>query len=511
MTAPSNHLGLEPETDPIALATGQVLARWARRYAPVVVGVALVGGLLAVAPSTVPSTPPFDFDFAEFEEASDLGVSPEGSSAAVPPTSPHPVPPIPSGAPPTDAGSNAGVEVPPEPGTPPIRPIDPVNPSPPEEPGPQAGACPLPLPDAGTSTLPTGAVLRLASPVLPLAGPFVPAALAALPILEPLLPAVLPLVPLAEGPLVQLGDLSAPVLGPIVEIEGRLVQPAQPLLEPLGGTALTGTQYLVTSLQPVLDLAKQIPVFDCVGRIEAELIRRVQPPSGSEPAEAPISTASVQWSSGMSDELWRTIVDRTQDPDSGVIVRLVASADSVAARFSPHRFAGWVAEVVASLPQVSGFEILIEDPAEPTSGAALRGGAAALLPAVEQALAARRVGQLIGVGVTPDQVEPLRRALGRQPERLRVGVNFVDVLLAPGSEPSDLERHAGGVDRLFDTLDPEGTRAARAVSIPAEGGIDRWSDVTAPYQVVQFDVRAVEAERQPDLAMAIDRFAASRP
>lgn len=515
MTAPSTQLGLEPENDPIALATEQVLGRWARRYLAVVVGVALFGGVLVLAPSTVPDTAPFDFDFAGLDEASvppGRAASQEGSSVALPPTSPPTRSAPPSATSGPGAGANAGNEPPGAGASPPPRPISPVDPSPPGEPTPQPGDCPLPLPDAGTATLPTGAVLRLASPVLPVIGPFVPAALAALPILEPVLPAALPLVPAAEGLLVQLGDLSAPVLGPIVEIEGRLVQPAQPLLEPLGDAALTGTQFLVTSLQPVLDLAKQIPVFDCVGRVEAELIRRAQQPSGTESAGAAVSTASIQWSSGMSDELWRTIVDRSQDPDTGVIVRLVASAGSMADRYSPERFAEWVAEVVWSLPQVSGFEIIAADPADASSGAvALRGGAAALLPAVERALAARRVGQLVGVGVTSDQMEPLRRALGRLPERLRSRINFVDVLLATGSEPSDLERHADGVDRLLGTIDPDGNRTARAVSVPAAGEIDRWRDATAPYQLVQFDMRAVEADSHASLAAAIDRFAAGRP
>lgn len=510
MTAPSTHLGLEPQNDPVALATERVLGRWARRYLGVAVGVALVGGVLAVAPSTVPDVAPFDFAGLD---TSGSTASPTGSSVALPPAPSAPPPAgsaSPSGAPGLGAGSPGAATEPGAPSTPPVRPISPIDPSPPGDPAPQPGDCPLPLPDAGTATLPTGAVLRLASPVLPVIGPFVPAALAALPLLEPVLPAVFPLVPAAETLLVQLGDLSAPVLGPIVEIEGRLVQPLQPLLEPLGKAALTGTQFLVTSLQPVLDLAKQIPVFDCIGRIEAELIRRAQQPSGTESAGVPVSTMSVQWSSGMSDELWRTIVDRTQDPGTGVIVRLVASAAATAQRSSPGRFADWVAEVVSSLPQVSGFEIILEDPADESSGAALRGGAAALVPAVERALAGRRIGQLVGVGVTPDQLEPLRRALGHRPERVRSRVNFIDVLLAPGSEPQDLERHAEGMDRLIRTIDPGGTRAARAVSIPATGAIDRWSDATAPYQLVQFDLRAATADRRAAVAGEIDRFAAAR-
>lgn len=510
MTGPSTQLGLEPENDPVAVATERVLGRWAHRYLGVAVGVALFGGLLAVAPSTVPDIAPFDFAGLD---ASGSAAPSAGSSVALPPAPPAPPPAgsaSSSGAPGLGAGPGAGTERPGATSTPPVRPIGPIDPSSPGDPGPRPGDCPLPLPDAGTATLPTGAVLRLASPVLPVIGPFVPAALAALPVLEPLLPAVLPLVPAAERSLVQLGDLSAPLVGPIVEIEGRLVQPLQPLLEPLGQPALTGTQFLVTSLQPVLDLAKQIPVFDCVGRIEAELLRRAQQAPGTQSAGVSVSTASVQWSSGMSDERWRTIVDRTQEPDTGVIVRLVASAPSTADRSSPGRFADWVAEVVASLPQVSGFEIVTEDPGDASPGAALRGGAAALVPAVERALAGRRIGQLVGVGVTPDQLEPLRRSLGSRPERVRSRVNFVDVLLAPGSEPQDLERHAGGVDRLLGTIDPGGTRAARAVSIPATGAIDGWRDATAPYQLVQFDMRAAEVDRRATVAGEVGRFAAGR-
>lgn len=509
MTARSTQLGLEPESDPVALATERVLGRWARRYAGVGLGVALLGGVLAVAPSTVPNVAPFGFDFAGLDEGSAGSgpiASPAGSSVALPSTAAAP----PLGTSRPGAESDAGPESPPDVAMRPLRPIDPIEPSPPDDPTPHPGACPLPLPDAGTSTLPTGAVLRLASPVLPLAGPFVPAGLAALPILEPVLPAVLPLVPVAEGPLVQLGDVSAPVLGPIVEIEGRLVQPLQPFLEPFGEPALTGTQFFVTSLQPVLDLAKQIPVFDCVGRVEAELIRRAQQPSAEVEGGAAVSTASVHWSSGMPDELWRTIVDRTQDPDTGVIVRLVATAASVADRSSPERFAGWVSEVVSSLPQVSGFEITLEDPAGLSSGAALRGGPAALLPAVERAVAARRVGQLVGVGVTPDELEPLRRALSRRAENVRSRINFLDLLLVPGSEPTDLEVHAEGMDRLLGTVDPGGTRTARAVSIPAAGGIGAWTTAVEPYQLVQFDLRAATVDRRAAVAGEIDRFAAGR-
>jgi len=508
MTAPSTQLGLEPENDPVARATERVLGRWARRYLGVAVGVALFGGLLAFAPSTVRDVAPFDYAGLD---TSGSGSSPVGSSVALPPA---PSAPAGSASPSTasglGAGSGAGTEPPGRRSPPPRGPISPIDPSSPDDPGPRPGDCPLPLPDAGTATLPTGAVLRLASPVLPLAGPFVPAGLAALPILEPVLPAVLPLVPVAEGPLMQLGDVSAPLLGPIVELEGRLIQPLQPFFEPFGEPALTGTQFLVTSLQPVLDLAKQIAVFDCVGRVEAELIRRVEQPSAEVEGGPPVSTASVHWSSGMPDELWRTIVDRTQDPDTGVIVRLVATAASVGNRSSPERFAGWVSEVVSSLPQVSGFEITLEDPADPSSGAALRGGPAALLPAVERAVAARRVGQLVGVGVTQDQLEPLRRALGRRPENVRSRINFLDLLLPPGSEPTDLENHADGMDRLLGTIDPGGTRTARAVSIPAAGGLGAWKAAVEPYQLVQFDLRAATADRRAAAAGEIDRFAAGR-
>lgn len=507
MTVPSTRLGLEGDTDPVASATERVLGRWARRYLGVVVGVALFGGVIAVAPSTVTDIAPFGFDFAGLDEAPDPSGatgSPTGPSLAQPPAPSTPT----SGT--SGLGAGAGTAAPAGGGLPALRPIGPIDPSSVGEPAPQPGDCPLPLPDAGTATLPTGAVLRLASPVLPLIGPFVPAALAALPILEPVLPAALPLVPAIEGLLIQLGDLSAPLLGPIVEIEGRLVQPLQPLLDPFGTAALTGTQFLVTSLQPVLDLVKRIPVFDCIGRIEAELIRGAQQSAGLAHRRAPVSTATVEWRNGLPDQMWRAIVDRTQDPDAGVVVRLVASGASIADRASPERFADWVAEVVSSLPQVSGFEIISEDPAGGGTGTALRGGAAALLPALERALAGRRVGQLVGVGVTPDQLEPLRRALGHRPEGLRRRVNFIDLLLAPGSDPSDLERHAGGVDRLLGTIDPAGTRAARAVSIPAADGIERWSDAAAPYQLVQFDTRAAPAGGATVVG-EIDRFAARRP
>lgn len=224
------------------------LALWAARYRGLVVALVALAVVVAVFPSVAPEGRTFDGTVAQ--PASTPPPSTPGPAAvALPPT----VPPPPGAPPPVTAD--------------PVEPVgtDPGAIAPPPAPPTDTVPCPIDLPAAAGSTepLPLADVLNLASPVLPLLGPFVPFGLAGLPAVGPILPVVTPLLPVAEPVLVFLGPLAARTLGPLVEFEAILLEPIEAPIEQFTPEALAAQQAFIAQLQPVVERITATGVPTC--------------------------------------------------------------------------------------------------------------------------------------------------------------------------------------------------------------------------------------------------------
>jgi hypothetical protein len=221
------------------------LARWLRRYRTTAVALVIVGGLLAAFPSVVPAA----------GDRPGATTPTEVAGPAAPPSRPAPSLTPPSFGPPSPVSPS---------GTSPA-PVDlvPIAPPPPD-PGLVATPCPIDFGvEANAEPLPLADVLNLASPALPLLGPFVPFAVTGLPTVGPILPVVTPLIPLGQPVFVAFGPLIAQAAGPLAGYEAILLQPiAEPLAE-YTPAMLDAERQFIAQLQPLLERVEGTGAIGC--------------------------------------------------------------------------------------------------------------------------------------------------------------------------------------------------------------------------------------------------------
>lgn len=224
------------------------LAIWARRYRATGAVLVVLGLVLVAFPSVAPG-----IDGPMRPAPVDVAAGPVGerrSTAAPSPTF------SPGRALPLDPGAGPLLSVP-------DSELDALAPLPP---APDAVATPCPVDlgvEASSEPLPLADVLNLASPVLPLLGPFVPFAVAGLPVVGPVLPVVTPLLPLGQPVFVTLGPLLAGVAGPLAEYEALLLQPIE---EPVAGATpamLEAEQQFLAQLRPLLEQVESTGFISC--------------------------------------------------------------------------------------------------------------------------------------------------------------------------------------------------------------------------------------------------------
>jgi hypothetical protein len=211
------------------------LGHWATRYRGLAVALVAAAVLVVAFPSLAPDVPGFD----DVAAPTGLGPAPTGTVPTVAP----PAAGLPFAGPattPPSAGPVGGA-----PGAiaaPPDAPDDTVP-------------CPidLPLPAGATQSLPLADVLNIASPALPLLGPFIPFALGGLPLAGPVLTIATPLLPVGQPVFVFLGPIAARTVGPLAGYEAVLLEPVAAPIRDLTPQALEAQQAFIAQLQPAID------------------------------------------------------------------------------------------------------------------------------------------------------------------------------------------------------------------------------------------------------------------
>jgi len=447
----------------------------ARRYYPFAIGVAFLGVVVGLFPSTVPTN---TLGYVPRVTLPVPAPGPPASGPATPPTASSPqvpsvpavpaVPEVPSaqaaGAPVTASSVTSGST-----STSPVAP-----PTPPATSIPAPGSSPPPPSGTGRSAAPTTEVCPLPLPAEPLppsaaelieiyaaAGPFGPEATAGAPALAPLIPVVAPLFPLAGTVAAgKNGSLLSDTLVEIANLEDDLSAPFASEINAFTPGAVDDDEKLFRELGPLLSLAQQIPDLGCVGDVEMAAGATVAPEAypGAMPLStyaAPSSAAarhvavlSTSWADGLTPAFVEQL-DALLAQGTPVEVRLVddapATAPAAAQTDAPaggpadppagpaaigSAFAAWVSSVMGRFPGVEAWEI---DPSDRPSAApgTVAGGdpaaeAAALGDALRVAVTDRQPGQLIGVGLPTTGPAPWwTDALAGLVPAVRSLVNFV--------------------------------------------------------------------------------------
>ena len=209
------------------------LGQWAARYRALTVALIAAVVLVVVFPSVAPEAA----GFGEVAGPAPVTTAPRTPAVTVPPAAPG----LPFAGPVTPpvvpVGGSPGALAPP----PPV--VD------------DAVPCPIDLPTTAgaTQALPLADVLNIASPALPLLGPFIPFAVAGLPLGGPVLNVVTPLLPVGEPVFVFLGPIAADALGPLAAYEAILLEPVAAPIEDFTPQALEAQQAFIAQLQPAIN------------------------------------------------------------------------------------------------------------------------------------------------------------------------------------------------------------------------------------------------------------------
>ena len=370
--------------------------RFARRYYPFAIGGAFLAVVVGVLPSTLPSN---SLGFLPTLPPRHLSVaSPVASTpTTVPgvPVSTTPEPPffaegVGSGAlPASSIPVAAGAATTPAPtassgSTPPAS---------------NGESCDLPLPKEPPA--PPAADLLEAFAV---AGPFGADAVAGAGFLAPVLPVVTPLLPLAGALTGKNGAVLSQLLVTIGNEENSLLAPVVPYISAGNQATLSTDQKLLTELGPVLHLAEGLPDLDCVGVLEIEAGSTIDPSGypgatsllgsvSSTEADNHVVAFSADWAHGVSPSLQKAI-DGLVAAGVPVELHLVDSVPSGHLQDTTG-FATWVTSVMSQNPKIAIFEV---DPS-PAPRTASADPGSSLADALDAAVTARSVGQLVGMGL----------------------------------------------------------------------------------------------------------------
>ncbi len=309
--------------------------------------------------------------------------------------------------------------IPPEP--PVLSPIALPAFSSPPPPTTQSLSCPYPTPQAPDPGASPGVILSFLSPLFALGGPYASYAVPTLGAIGPLVPVVTPLVVISEPVLNEITPNMSTVITDVATIEqqaGADGPQSQQFAQEFEPYWLT----LLNSLVPAEQAVTGSSAGQCLILFENALARQSQqlnislpplplvgagiPPSGSPVSSAAVATATTSstakpmaqlvlpWSGGIPSSLAATL-STLRARGQAVVVELVDTPPAGRA-MGTTGFADFVAQAVHGLPGVNAFAV------DGASAATTAGPALAdLVHGLAAADAARKPGQLIGLGVPP--------------------------------------------------------------------------------------------------------------